>query len=38
VSISSIAYNEGDNILYVGDERGTIYAYDFKVIVSSVEI
>lgn len=34
-AISSIAYDEVDDILFTGDERGYIYAYNFKSIAAS---
>lgn len=29
-AVSSITYNEIDDILYIGDERGCLNAYSFK--------
>lgn len=35
-SISCLTYNEEDDILYCGDERGCIVAYNFKNITNQI--
>jgi len=34
--VNCMSYNEEDDILYTGDERGHIYAYNFKEICNKI--
>lgn len=37
-AVGCIVYNESDDILYTGDESGSIIAYSFKQVLSSIDI
>lgn len=34
-AVTCIAYDEPNDVLFIGDERGNIIAYDFKPVISS---
>jgi hypothetical protein len=36
--VNCIAYDEISDFLYIGDERGNVIAYDFREIISSIEL
>jgi len=37
-AVNCIAYDEKDDTLFIGDERGNISAYIFRDIINSIEI